>query len=1501
MSTCQACAGSGKHLKTGQPCPSCSPGNETAADPQALNYTGKHDAGAAAPSPIRDGARFAGAKAGQVIGTGLAGPAGTTVGGAVGDSVGRAAADKTWNRATGGYRRVKNSAGAFTRAATDPLVDAAAADTRPDTDSQQPDDDTRTHTAGSSPSGNKRRTWSDTSTALGSHRQHRHAQQAATAAQRDQKRQQQTRKQNDSRKKVALAGTGMSIGMILALLLGVPAGGLALLTLLSNPAFAGQDVLPPKPSKAQCAALPDGWCDVLWAVQVRTRNSGGVAVPWSMLAGIAKTQTEFGRYSPSDSIDRDPGRVDTSLPSGSLSPAAAMATAPAAVGRKDTLLLGDSLAVGAGQYLTRDKRLTVTVNAVVGRPVTAGIAAISGNSGSSGVGGDQGNGEPAAIGTIPSNVVIDLGTNGIDNYAKNIATMMKLLAGRNTYWLTLHAVGSGPNRGQLATQGNTILAAATKKFPNLHLIDTAALIRSHPAYVGSDGVHLSAAGYKARAQLIGDTLAGTGTADTDTNTQTSDDTPAAAPADTSSGTGSTAAATGSAFVLPLKDLWSKYFTADNFHVPGSWSLGFHTGQDFGAPDGTPIYAVADATVIGAGYGESGSCGNSDAWGNAVVLKVNDTTGTKEVSYNHLSTIKVTKGQHVAAGQLLGTTGHTGRAFGPHLHFEVRNAGTCPWGGNPDTSLVDPVTWLKGAKAGPVTGDGNLIADGGGYDNSEADIPDQPDWMSSIDTLDDPAAATTCPVDTPAPAISGAYDSQGPYLLNSYETKNMRAQGWDPQNVCQSSLYVAQALRTSGELSSVTGDHSDRYTSPQQHTDFWADALTDVSLFVSPTADDTDCSAIPATAATTVDKINWAIGCWAAKKKHLNVVTGYSNGTPTTATFTGSVAILRDEAVKAAAIQSKLGTAPCSATQKYAGVFGLTTSQAASVTIDGQPADRCDVDDNILAGTKLLIDGESVPVKSRDTSAGPFAGMLGGWGQFGWVTASIGDFATKGPLGDVWTASTDCQAAAGLWVTQLTDASSPLAGRDLRATPTELANAVAAASSGHVSPAQAPACAGAPSDGINIMIAGTLDDVAGPSRDQQAADNLAAWVAAQPHQPASLVERLSTTGVIATVDPSVDTSVSADAPDPLGITATAKDIAAYSQGVAGGPVNYVWDRLNFDAGSCFNGTGAAAVTSTGATSTGPGKNPGIVYRYFKSLGWTDEGIAGVLGNMQQESGVNPAAVESNGEGHGLAQWSFGRRTALLDAAAKAGKPWQDIGFQLDFMAKEITKSYSSLVPMLKTTHDVQDATVRFHNIYEGSADSPAFVWSVRGGYAKAHLANIKAGKYGATTGSATISTDSTTASDSSTQACGTGVSVVTDGNFEAYAQKFESLVGVSSIDGIPTLHACLGNAERVWAKVGGSRSNGGMPTAASAGFKYKEQGLLKPYTPGMTVPRGWLVFWNGAVGSSAGHVAMSDGKGNTVNNWGSANSGAITVTKLATQVTSAIIGIGPPTVFGPVHK
>ncbi|WP_431983577.1 M23 family metallopeptidase [Streptomyces qinglanensis] len=106
---------------------------------------------------------------------------------------------------------------------------------------------------------------------------------------------------------------------------------------------------------------------------------------------------------------------------------------------------------------------------------------------------------------------------------------------------------------------------------------------------------------------------------------------------------------------------------------GMWQSD-HTGQDFAAPNGTPVKAVHSGTVKEAGWAGS--------YGYRVVLQLDDGS---ELWFCHLSSMTRSAGDKVGTGDVIGRVGSTGNSTGPHLHVEVR-----PHGGDP----VDPLPWLR---------------------------------------------------------------------------------------------------------------------------------------------------------------------------------------------------------------------------------------------------------------------------------------------------------------------------------------------------------------------------------------------------------------------------------------------------------------------------------------------------------------------------------------------------------------------------------------------------------------------------------------------------------------------------------------------------------------------------------------------------------------------------------------------------------------------------------------
>lgn len=124
------------------------------------------------------------------------------------------------------------------------------------------------------------------------------------------------------------------------------------------------------------------------------------------------------------------------------------------------------------------------------------------------------------------------------------------------------------------------------------------------------------------------------------------------------------------FLRPVPGPITSYFGTRVHPISGVVKM--HTGLDFGSGYGTPIVAGGTGVVIAAGY--------QGGYGNTVII---DHGGGIATLYGHQSSLAVSAGQTVTAGQVVGYVGSTGYSTGAHLHWEVRVNGT----------PVDPLGYL----------------------------------------------------------------------------------------------------------------------------------------------------------------------------------------------------------------------------------------------------------------------------------------------------------------------------------------------------------------------------------------------------------------------------------------------------------------------------------------------------------------------------------------------------------------------------------------------------------------------------------------------------------------------------------------------------------------------------------------------------------------------------------------------------------------------------------------
>lgn len=145
--------------------------------------------------------------------------------------------------------------------------------------------------------------------------------------------------------------------------------------------------------------------------------------------------------------------------------------------------------------------------------------------------------------------------------------------------------------------------------------------------------------------------------------------------------------------------------------------------------------------------------------------------------------------------------------------------------------------------------------------------------------------------------------------------------------------------------------------------------------------------------------------------------------------------------------------------------------------------------------------------------------------------------------------------------------------------------------------------------------------------------------------------------------------------------------------------------------------ATSTATTNATSpvVSGGDNEQKIFNFLISNSFAGYGnkpfgavqAAGAVGNFFQESGWRFNAVEGNGEGHGIAQWSYERKNTLYQLASKMGKNWDDPEVQFQMLKNELDGSYGKalLDKGYDKLTDPKEASYIFQIVYE-SAGVPA---------------------------------------------------------------------------------------------------------------------------------------------------------------------------------------------------
>lgn len=135
-----------------------------------------------------------------------------------------------------------------------------------------------------------------------------------------------------------------------------------------------------------------------------------------------------------------------------------------------------------------------------------------------------------------------------------------------------------------------------------------------------------------------------------------------------------------------------------FAASGAYNGKGHNGMDFAAPVGTPLKAARGGIILGTGNTDTvRGCYSFGKW---VLIKHDNGLSTM---YAHLSQIKVYAGESVTVGQVIGYSGETGYATGPHLHFgvyvttatQIMKLGDATNSKTPCSGAVMPVAPLSG--------------------------------------------------------------------------------------------------------------------------------------------------------------------------------------------------------------------------------------------------------------------------------------------------------------------------------------------------------------------------------------------------------------------------------------------------------------------------------------------------------------------------------------------------------------------------------------------------------------------------------------------------------------------------------------------------------------------------------------------------------------------------------------------------------------------------------------
>ena len=171
----------------------------------------------------------------------------------------------------------------------------------------------------------------------------------------------------------------------------------------------------------------------------------------------------------------------------------------------------------------------------------------------------------------------------------------------------------------------------------------------------------------------------------------------------------------------------------------------------------------------------------------------------------------------------------------------------------------------------------------------------------------------------------------------------------------------------------------------------------------------------------------------------------------------------------------------------------------------------------------------------------------------------------------------------------------------------------------------------------------------------------------------------------------------------------------------------------DSSGTTSGGASGVITSTSniGLSTNTRENGRKIWKFFKDKGLSNNQIAGIVGNLYQESLLRPENVSdyynkrtgitdqgytdmvnngtyktfaTDGEGYGLPMWTVSdNKGPLLESAKKSGKSVGDLGLQLDFLWNDLNTKYKeALMDPIRQSDSLEDIAVKFMQTYEKPA-------------------------------------------------------------------------------------------------------------------------------------------------------------------------------------------------------